>query len=345
MQLDSRKIKSEMSSHLSAKLSSESVSWKSVFELQNNGEYAASLAKLSEMKHASVEASLFAEVLALNLRMCLVALTGSFPDEDVANDLRDLISRCLVQGCPRVAIEAAFLLFDCFPAYSDEALMKLSDCESHMDQSSRRRWLHRRGLSHVRSGDLQGAIAFWVGLVGSRNDLDTDQDDSLAALLLDYGRVSSQLGKYSDAVELYNQALCLSKTPINQAISLVRLSNALERISRPAQADKRRIEYFNMIGKEYPTRCALCSMSFGKEPKFLLPCCKTITHSECLRIIVSEQQEDETDCPFCSTHFLISDIADPSSVSARKYHRHKKAADEREYGDVSMDVDQMKTSE
>lgn len=334
-----------MSSHLAVKLSTESHIWKTVFELQNSGQYASALAKLKEIAPSSMDVGLYAEVVEMSLRVCIKALNGEYPDERVADQVRSILKRSVGTVVPHVAIEAAFLLFDCFPNHMEEALSSLADCETHMDANSRRRWIHRRGMSLAKSGNLQGAVDLWAGEVESRNDSSLDQDDSLSALLLDYGRVSSQLGKYSDAVELYNQAVCVSRTSTNQAASLVRLSNALERISRPAQADKRRIEYFNLIGKEYPTRCALCSMSFGKEPKFLLPCCKTITHSECLRSIVSEHQEDETDCPFCKTHFFISDIEDPSAVSARKYQRHKKTKDQPEAAEESMELEHTRVSE
>ena len=344
MQFDPQK-NPEMSSQLSVTLSSESQAWKAIFELQNSGDYASALAKLADIAPSNTEVGLYAEVLELNLRVCLHALKGAYPDQTEADTLRSIMQRSLDVGAPGVAIEAALLLFDCFSNYMDEALVRLSDYESHMDNTSRRRWIHRKGLSLVQAGNLQGAADLWAGEIGSRNDLIADQDDSLCALLLDYGRVSSQLGKYSDAVELYNQAVCVSRTPINQGASLIRLSNALERISRPAQADKRRIEYFNLIGKEYPTRCALCSMSFGKEPKFLIPCCKTISHSECLRTIVSEHQEDETDCPFCNTHFYISDIEDPSTVSARKYQRHKKSNNQPETVRDSMELENIQHSE
>jgi hypothetical protein len=42
---------------------------------------------------------------------------------------------------------------------------------------------------------------------------------------------------------------------------------------------------------------------------------------------VSDHHNDETDCPFCHTKFLISDVADPTSISARKYKRQKKPKD------------------
>lgn len=334
-----------MSAALSVTLASTSASWRRVFELQNHGDYATALEQLSRISHLSDEQSLLAEVFALKLRICLEALRGVLPDGTMADGLQEIISRAEQANLKDVAIEGNLLLHDCFPGFADQVLSKLAGHEPHMDQSTLRRWLHRKGLSYVRSGNAQLAADLWAGLIDSVGDSEADQDDSLAVLLLDYGRVSSQLGKYADAVELYNQALCVSRTPVNQGASLVRLSNALERISRPAQADKRRIEYFHMIGKDYPTRCALCSMNFGKEPKFLLPCCKTVTHSECLRIVVSDHQEDERDCPFCETHFIISDVADPSSISARKYQRHKRNADDRESTEEKVDLDPSKGSE
>jgi tetratricopeptide (TPR) repeat protein len=336
---------SEMSAGLSVALASTSPAWRRVFELQNIGDYSHAFEELSRIAHTTDEESLLADICGVKLRICLEAVRGVHPDGDCASELQKVISRAENSNIYPIAIEGNILLHDCFPDLSDQALSALSGYEPYMDQSTRRRWLHRRGISHMRSGNIQEAADLWTGLIDAAGDSETDQDDSLAVLLLDYGRVSSQLGKYADAVELYNQALCVSRTPVNQAASLVRLSNALERISRPAQADKRRIEYFHMIGKDYPTRCALCSMNFGKEPKFLLPCCKTVAHSECLRIIVSDHQEDETDCPFCATHFVISDIADPTSISARKYQRHKRNNDGKEFTEEKLDLDPSKSSE
>ena len=334
-----------MASRLSVSLSTSSPEWRSIFELQNMGDFAGALQKLSSIAHVSDESSIFADIVAVNLRICVGTLKGIRPDEPVAFELLKIIEVAERRGFKHLVIEASFLLFDCFPQHGDQALSTLATHELYMDEDVGRRLVRRKGISHVRSGNLQAAADLYAGYCSASGDKDTDQDDSLAALLLDYGRVSSQLGKYSDAVELYNQALCVSKSATNQALSLIRLSNALERISRPAQADKRRIEYFNMIDKEYPTRCALCSASFGKEPKFLLPCCKTVTHSECLRTIVSDHPEDDTTCPFCSTHFIISEIADPTSVSARKYQRHKKSGEDGNQADGANETELQAGSE
>ena len=229
-------------------------------------------------------------------------------------------------GNHQVQIEAWLLMFDAFAIYREEATDMLTQLEAYMDVHTERRWLHRKGHGLIASGHLQEAYELWVPLVVAIPNQQSDCDDSLCALLIDFGRLSTELGKYNDAVDIYNQALSCARTAHNQGLALIRLSNALERMSRPAQADKRRTEYFHLIKKEYPTHCALCSGSFGKEPKFLLPCCKTVVHSECLRQIVSDIQEAETKCPFCATTYLISDVVDPTAVVGRKYKRTKRAS-------------------
>jgi len=313
-----------MASTLAVSLSTNYSEWSEFFKLQNSSRFEEASRYLGIVPRHTQEVAIYAKLLGATLQICNSAATGAFPHDLHGHTVREVINEANSIGSTSVVIEGWFLAFDCFSVYRDESVVSLTALENVMDSNTRRRWIHRKGNHLISTGALNEAFDLWSGQVPSACDTKEDSDESLVSLLIDFGRLASQLGKYADAVEIYNQAVCLSQTVYNQCVSLVRLSNALERISRPAQADKRRVEYFGVIGKEYPTQCALCSGQFGKEPKFLIPCCKTITHSECLRAVVSEHQGDETDCPFCRTKFMISDVADPTAISARKYKRQKK---------------------
>jgi tetratricopeptide (TPR) repeat protein len=316
-----------MASSLAVSLSNTYIEWSNLFKLQNSCKFNEALHALSSVPKNTLTDTIFSRIIEANLIICIGAIEGSLPTANTGDSIRQMVKEAHDASIDSLAIEGLLLLFDCFPSSRDETIAELSNLEDTMDDNTKRRWIHRKGNYLISSGFSEEAFELWSTHVQSICDQRDDSDDSMVALLVDFGRLASQLGKYSDAVEIYNQAVCLSQTPYNQCVSLIRLANALERISRPAQADKRRVEFFNIIGKEYPTQCSLCSGLFGKEPKFLIPCCKTITHSECLRAVVSEYQGDATDCPFCQTKFLISDVADPTAISARKYKRHKKPSE------------------
>lgn len=312
-----------MATSLAATLSVQFPEWNAMFQLQNQSRYSEALAASARLPKPDSLSRLYVELIQIHFQMCINALNGNLPKDEQATNIRRIAQEASTSRA--LQTEAHFLLFDAFAIYRDEAYSRLLELESDMDSLTRRRWYIRKGQNMVSGGQLQDAYDLWSPLVSDIPNTQEDRDDSLCALLVDLGRVCTELGKYSDAVEVYNQAVCSAQSSHNQGLALIRLSNALERMSRPAQADKRRIEYFNLIKREYPTQCALCSGSFGKEPKFLIPCCKTITHSECLRQVVSDCPDAETNCPFCSTRFLISDVADLSAVVGRKYKRTKRA--------------------
>jgi len=313
-----------MATSLTLKLSQSEPVWAKVFDLQANAHFSEALDLLQSAPRVDEQADLFCRVFEANLRMCVAALRGNPPCEVDASMIKQIASDSHIRGLVGVEIEAWLLIFDAFDSLREEARGNLSKLESVMDSSSLRRWNIRKARSLSYAGHLTEAYDTLLPYSAFLADEDADNDDSLCALLVELGRIATELGKYSDAVDIYNQAVNCSKSPHNQGLALIRLSNALERMSRPAQADKRRIEYFTLIQRDYPTQCAACSMNFGKEPKFLIPCCKTIVHSECLRQVVSDIDESETSCPFCSTLFRISNVVDPTAVEGRKYKRTKK---------------------
>lgn len=313
-----------MTTALSLQLSTTQPVWGRIFELQSASFFADAMALLPTAPRPDLAIDLFAQVFEANLRFCVNALHGALPTQQEASSLIQLAFAAGTRGFSDVQIEAWLLIFDVLEAHHDEAFGELSKLEVFMDSNTVRRWHVRKARSLSHSGNISEAYELLLSHAPTLPDQDLDNDDSLCALLIEFGRIATELGKYSDAVDIYNQAVNCARSTHNQGLSLIRLSNALERMSRPAQADKRRIEYFNLIRREYPTQCASCSIHFGKEPKFLIPCCKTIVHSECLRQVVSEIEESETSCPFCTTIFRISDVVDPNAVEGRKYKRSKK---------------------
>jgi hypothetical protein len=298
--------------------------WANVFELQRESRYSDALEAINRVPVVSQESTLYSNLIRLNLRMCVDALAGMYPEEKLAEELRGIAEKSASISCSTVQIETLFLLADVYPSSRAQAMATLEQLEPNMDHHTLRRWIHRKGKRLVKAGHIQEAHDLWSKLAIETPASVEDHDDSFCSLLIDFGRISTELGKYSDAVDIYGQALACARSPHNQGLALIRLSNALERLSRPAQADKRRMEYFSLIKREYPTQCAACSVPFGKEPKFLIPCCKTIVHSECLRQEVSDIEPSETDCPFCKTKFFISDVVDPTAVEGRKYKKHRR---------------------
>lgn len=317
-----------MATQLALELSRLSTEWEKVFHLQNNSQFKEALAAISNAPVTSVLQGELKQLLTIRLKLCHDMSSGHMPGHDIIEEIRERSQDAQASASVAILIESSFLLFDSNPALRDEALQTLEGLQQVMDAHTLRRFLHRKGLSFIATNRMKDAYDLWTPLIKAEPNTPEDHDDSLCTLLLDFGRLCTELGKYSDAVEIYNQALACAKTAYNQALALIRLSNALERMSRPAQADKRRMEYFNLIKREYPTHCASCSVVFGKEPKFLITCCKTIVHSECLRQVVSEIESDETNCPFCSTKFTISDVADPTSVEGRKYKKSRRVGNE-----------------
>jgi tetratricopeptide (TPR) repeat protein len=298
--------------------------WSAVFAYRSESKYEEALVALKRTPITDSASKLYAEVVSTNLRMCVDALKGEVPSEADKSLLVQLAKESATIGIFPVQIEALFLIFDAFPDSKGDVVDSLIQLEERMDAHTMRRWTHRKGIYYISQGKLHEAHDLWSKVVSVIPTGVEEYDDSLCSLLIDLGRLSTELGKYSDAVEIYGQALACARAPHNQAMSLIRLSNALERMSRPAQADKRRMEYFTMIKRDYPTHCSACSVVFGKEPKFLIPCCKTIVHSECLRQAVSDIEPSETECPFCGTKFYISDVVDPNAVEGRKYKKHRR---------------------
>lgn len=320
-----------MATRLAITLSEKSPEWDMVFKLQTISDFVAARESLASVHCMEENVRIYSDLVRIQLELCVSVSAGSMPKEEYASQIRAIVAQSVTAGCMDVQIEALLLMFDVFTIYREEAYTGLVSLETSMDSHTLRRWFHRKGLRYMQLGNLQEALDLWLPLVTDRGDTLEDLDDSLSCLLLDFGRVCSHLGKYSEAVDVYNQSLCVCKTSHNQGLSLIRLSNALERIARPAQADKRRIEYFALVQREYPTNCSLCSGSFGKEPKFLIPCCKTIVHSECLRAEVSDLHENETNCPFCKVKFFIGDIVvDPSNISGRKYVKKNRSSNKEE---------------
>ena len=315
-----------MATSFAVSLSQRDSKWAEMFRLQSSSDFSGSLDALNSLRPTDEKTILYKNLLAIQLDLCLDALNGIEPTEDARLSAQNIARNAASDSLKDIRIDALFLMFDLFPDSRKEVFLELASLEETMGGHTLRRWVHRKGQSFVQLGQLHEAFDLWLPLVTGEPLHPEDEDDSLVVLLVDFGRLCSQLGKYSDAVEVYNQAVCVSKTPYNLGVSLIRLSNALERVARPAQADKRRIEYFALIRRDHPTHCALCSGIFHKEPKFLIPCCKTVVHSECLRQEVSDYPEPENECPFCKVKFLISDVADPTSVTARKYKRHKKSS-------------------
>lgn len=312
-----------MATQLAIRLSTQYADWAKFFQLVNHSQFKDALTACRSLPRSDASSDQYAQFSSIFLQLCIDAAGGVEPKAEHAITLQAIIESCHRLSIHAVQIESLFLMFDTFAANRDQALSVLDALQSQMDEHTHRRYLHRKGLALVHSGSLHEAFELWSPLVTSVPSVE-DSDDSMSTLLIDLGRVSTELGKYSDSVDIYNQALACSRSPHNQGLALIRLSNALERLSRPAQADKRRIEYFHLIKREYPTHCASCSAAFGKEPKFLIPCCKTIVHSECLRQVVSESPDAETSCPFCSTKFTIADVVDPTSVEGRKYKKTKR---------------------
>jgi tetratricopeptide (TPR) repeat protein len=300
-------------------LGSVSQEWAEVYQLQSESRFVEALKRLKSAPRSDPKTKLYSSLLQLNLEMCIAASSGVHPNGADYDALESVYTACRDAGFMDVAIETQLLMFDSFPSHREQILSALVD--SSMDEHTKRRVYHRKGQHLVASGHFYDAQDLWLPLVTASGIDPEDADDSLASLLLDFGRLYSHLGKFNEAVDIYNHCLCVSRSLPNQAVSLIRLSNALERISRPAQADKRRQEYFHMISKPYPTLCAMCSVVLGKEPKFLIPCCKTVVHSECLRAVVSEYAEDENKCPFCETQFIIGEVVDPTAVTGRKYKK------------------------
>ena len=286
--------------------------------------YSEALKLIAEAPKKDLVVEMFSQVFEFNLQMCLNALRGVIPAVYQGLELRKIAKLAAENGFSDVQIEAWFLIFDSFDSSHDEVVEELLKLESSMDKNTLRRWCIRKARHLSHTGHISDAYDLLLSHAVVVPENESDNDDSLCALLVEFGRIATELGKYSDAVDIYNQAVNSAKSAHNQGLALIRLSNALERMSRPAQADKRRIEYFTLIKRDYPTQCASCSLHFGKEPKFLIPCCKTIIHSECLRQVVSDIEESEASCPFCSTVFRISDVVDPTSVEGRKYKRSKK---------------------
>lgn len=318
------RIFSEMATKLAADLSRLYPDWANVFSLQNSGKFNDALIAVGKINCQDKASLLFLQLFQAKLKVFIDAVKGIRPSSTFSDNVRSLSESAEADQVFAVRVEALFFLFDTFPELQTEAANTLTPLEPEMDPITLRRWLHRKGNNLIREGRLHEAHELWSPLVSSKpGDLE-DFDDSLCSLLIDLGRLSTELGKYSDAVEIYNQALACARSPHNQGLSLIRLSNALERMSRPAQADKRRIEYYNLIKREYPTHCSACSVAFGKEPKFLIPCCKTIVHSECLRQAVSDIEPNETDCMFCHTKCTIADVVDPGAVEGRKYKKTRR---------------------
>ena len=310
-----------MTTHLAVTLSEKYSEWSTIFKLQSESDFASALACLKNAPIPDSQVGIYMQFVKINLELSISVKSGSMPKEEYASRIRLLVGEAQSLNAFDIQVELFLLMFDVFAIYREEAYTNLCILESSMDEHTLRRWIHRKGMGLVHLGQLFEALDLWQPFVSAKGDSFEDFDDSLAVLLLDFGRVCSLVGKYSDAVEVYNQSLCVSKTVYNQCMSLIRLSNALERMARPAQADKRRIEYFSLIKKEYPTKCSLCSGPFGKEPKFLIPCCKTVVHAECLRSDILTDSASE--CPFCKVSFFMGDVLDPTMVSGRKYKRHK----------------------
>jgi tetratricopeptide (TPR) repeat protein len=313
-----------MATALAIELSSRYSDWATVFELQNESRYSEALQALSSVSMKASGAGIYSQLLNLHLRMCVDATKRIEPSDHQCTELFRIAEQAGAVGQSSIQVEALFLIFDAFKNSREGASLALGRLENQMDEHTRRRWCHRKGIAFIAEGKLHDAHSLLTKAAIEIPESVEDFDDSLCSLLLDLGRLSTELGKYSDAVDIYGQALACSRSPHNQGLSLIRLSNALERMSRPAQADKRRIEYFHLIKREYPIHCAACSGQFGKEPKFLIPCCKTIVHSECLRQVVSDVEANETECPFCATLFHVSDVVDPSAVEGRKYKKHRR---------------------
>ncbi len=323
MDSDGSKI-SKMATGFAIKLSTNYQEWNTVFSLQSESKFEEALDAVQRAPLTEPGSKLYAELVKSNLRMCVGALSGVAPTAADESLLMQLAEQSASEGHFPIQIETLFFIFDTFPNARDSVFETLKRLEEKMDEHTIRRWTHRQGIHYISQGRLHEAHELWSRQVAVIPTSVEEYDDSLCSLLIDLGRLSTELGKYSDAVEIYGQALACARSTHNQGMSLIRLSNALERMSRPAQADKRRMEYFNLIKREYPTRCSACSVAFGKEPKFLIPCCKTIVHSECLRQAVSDIEPSETDCPFCGTKFYISDVVDPNAVEGRKYKKHRR---------------------
>lgn len=314
--------------------------WHVVYQLQSDSQFVEALSALAKSPKPDTKSQLYAKLVRLNLELFVAATSGIAPSDADFSAIHQIDHSAKSHEFVDIHLEALFLAFDCFPSKRDGILEDLERDEAHMDVHTRRRWLHRKGLRLMTLGNLQEAHDLWAPLVTLNPTLPVEADDSLATLLLDFGRLYSHLGKFSEAVEIYNHCLCASQSLHNQALSLIRLANGMERISRPAQADKRRQEYFHMIQKPYPAQCAMCSGVLSKEPKFLIPCCKTVVHSECLRTAVSDLPEDETSCPFCATMFYISEVADPAAVTGRRYKKTKKNAKERANSATDGDMEE-----
>ncbi|TEB16918.1 hypothetical protein C9890_0549 [Perkinsus sp. BL_2016] len=326
-----------MASAFAIKLSTIYPDWANVFTLQSEGKFEEALNRIPHSTQKEPGSNLYGDLLMCNLRMCIDASQGISPTPEAETSLLNVTNLCGSQGHFPLQIEGLFMLFDSFPKSRDEISSQLILLEDRMDAHTLRRWNHRKGTSLISQGKLHEAHELWSYIVAVAPTAVEDYDDSLCSLLIDLGRLSTELGKYSDAVDIYGQALACARSPHNQGLSLIRLSNALERMSRPAQADKRRMEYFALIKRDYPSQCSACSVPFGKEPKFLVPCCKTVVHSECLRQTVSDIEPSETDCPFCGTKFHISDVVDPNAVEGRKYKKHRRAGTPAEL-DPSVDA-------